>query len=191
MIENNTSLKVVTWNIKGGAALGWNNKYKIKSEAVAKILEQKADFIILTEFVLANGLDYLFEKLMDNEYIWFTTSCTGKNGILIALKRNLVDDKNLIEQVYHNNIITSEFNGCNVLQVTFPLKNSKTLSVIGCRIETGNESNLQDQYDFERQCFDEVLIPKIRELSKSDICILCGDFNNAKHYGDFKKHLTK
>lgn len=63
MIENNTSLKVVTWNIKGGAALGWNNKYTIRSEAVDKILEQKADFIVLTEFVLAKGLDYLLKNL--------------------------------------------------------------------------------------------------------------------------------
>lgn len=55
-------MKIMTWNIKGEASLGWNNQYEIESKLVDKIKDQQADIIVLTAFVIAKGLDYLFER---------------------------------------------------------------------------------------------------------------------------------
>lgn len=62
-------MKIMTWNIKGEASLGWNNLYEIKRELVDKVIEQKTDVIVLTAFVIAKGIDYLFESLQNEGYI--------------------------------------------------------------------------------------------------------------------------
>ena len=79
-------LKVMTWNIQGAAVLSWNKSYEIKKELVDKIFDQKADVAVLTELVISKGWDYFQERLEDNNYIWFMTNRTGKNGILIFIK---------------------------------------------------------------------------------------------------------
>lgn len=183
-------MKVLTLNIKGGATFGWSDK-RIKPQFVDELIKQKAEVVVLTEFVVIKGIDYLFEMFELNRYIYFTSSCSGKNGILIAIKSNLVDCKKLMNAVYKTNFISSNIEGCNILKVELPLKESINLIVLGCRMETGlyNE-DLKAQYDFERECFDNILIPTIKPLKKDCKYIICGDFNNAKCRGSLNKKFN-
>lgn len=175
-------LKIMTWNVKGEASLGWNNQYIIRIQLVDKVIAQKADIVVLTAFVVAKGLDYFFERLQNEGYIWFISNRSGKNGILIGIKKSLVDDKKLIDEVYSSNAISSVIEGCNILRVLLPLKGGKNLDIIGCRMETGGFKVLQEQYDSERKVLDEVLLPVLKE-SNCDLRIVCGDFNNARCLG--------
>ncbi len=81
-------INIIEWNIHGAASLPWYNKYVIEKWVVDKILDESPDCIVLTEFVIAKGWDYLQLKLEENKYIWFVTSSTSGNGILIAIKEN-------------------------------------------------------------------------------------------------------
>lgn len=180
-------LKIMTWNIKGEASMGWNNQYEIKKELVDKILDQQADIIVLTAFVVVKGIDHLFERFQNEGYIWFQQNRTGKNGILIGIKRSLVNEKEIINQVYHRNIVSSVVEDCNILRVTIPMACGKNLCIIGCRMETGGEKDLQAQYDSERKYFDNILIPHIYPTKPEDLYIVCGDFNNARCCGDLNE----
>ena len=158
-------LKVMTWNIQGAAVLSWNKSYEIKKELVDKIFDQKADVAVLTELVISKGWDYFQERLEDNDYIWFMTNRTGKNGILIFIKKHLVDKKKLVHSLYQGNTILSNTDDCNILRVTLPVFQNKTLTLMGVRMETGtteaSKVSLKAQYDAERKALDQVLFPKI------------------------------
>lgn len=181
------NLRIMTWNIKGESSLVWNNQYVIRKEAVDKIIEQKADVIVLTAFVVAQGIDNLYDKFEKSGFVWFQYSRTGKNGILIAIKRDIINVRKLITQVYQSNIISSEIENCNILKIRFPLKSGENFCVLGCRLETGGEEELKKQYDSQRNSFYEVLMPYIRKINSDDYCIICGDFNNARCLGDLNK----
>lgn len=185
-------LKVITWNIQGAAALSWNRPYEIKKNIVDKIFEQKADIAVLTEFVISKGWDYLQEQLENNDYIWFMTNKTGKNGILIFIKKQLIDEKKLVQSLYQENAISSNTDGCNILRITLPIFQNKTLTIMGIRMETGtsktSKASLKMQYDAERDALDNVLLPKIEPLN--NMCIICGDFNNARCLGDLTKNFN-
>ena len=190
-MEERMKLKIMTWNIKGAAALGWDKRDVIKSKAVDAVIEQKADVIVLTEFVVGKGLDYLLERLHDEKYIWFISSCSGKNGILIAIKENLlVEEKNSLEKlkdkIYKENRISSVIEDCNILKVTVPLKCDKELCIIGCRMETSLADKDKNEYDCRKTRFEQILVPQIPDRKAQELCIVCGDFNNAKHYGSLK-----
>lgn len=185
--------KILEWNIHGAAALPWNKEYEIKRETVDKVVGQvpKADVIVLTEFCVSKGWDYFQEKLQENGYIWFMNYSSGKNGILICVKADRIDEKNkLVDAIYNNNIISYGTNDCNYLQVSFQSE-KKRVTVLGCRMETGESGvSLKEQYDSQRKAFDEVLMPALNwrnNLEISDIYIVCGDFNNAKCHGDLNK----
>ena len=97
--------KIITWNVTGESSFGWNNKYNnpyiISSRLVDKFVKQEADIVVLTAFVISKGFDYLFERLQNEGYIWFTSTRSGKNGILIAVKRKILkDDKELVNKLY-------------------------------------------------------------------------------------------
>ena len=157
-------LKVMTWNIQGAAVLSWNKSYEIKKELV----------------------------LEDNDYIWFMTNRTGKNGILIFIKKHLVDKKKLVHSLYQGNTILSNTDDCNILRVTLPVFQNKTLTLMGVRMETGtteaSKVSLKAQYDAERKALDQVLFPKIEP--PNDMYIVCGDFNNARCLGDLTKRFN-
>ena len=179
--------KILTWNVKGESSFGWNNPYIIRSRLVDKFIEQKADIVVLTAFVISKGIDYLFERLQNEGYIWFTSTRSGKNGILIAVKREILkDDKELVNKLYEENTISSSIEECNILQVSLPLKCGKFIDITGCRMETGGSRSLREQYDHERKILDEILLPSIKER-KSDIQVVCGDFNNARCHGKLNK----
>ena len=154
-------LKVMTWNIHGAAALLWDKPYEIKKEIVDKIFEQEADIAVMTELVISKGWDYFQERLESNHYIWFMTNETGKNGVIVYIKNQLVDMKKLKQEVYRGNAILSKIDDCNILQITLPLSQNKHLTVMGVRMETetGATSLLKAQYDDRRDVFDKVLLP--------------------------------
>ncbi|MDR5659877.1 hypothetical protein RH915_10285 [Serpentinicella sp. ANB-PHB4] len=183
-------LKIMTWNIKGAASLGWNNQYKIDSLMVDKIIKQDADIIVLTEFVIAKGLDYLFERFQNEGYIWFISNRSGKNGILIGIKKDLIKADDLVNEVYNSNTISSVVEGCNILRVAIPLQCGINLCIIGCRMETGGAGNLQAQYDSASNNFDNILLPMISSLEKDHIYIVCGDFNNARCCGNLNEKFN-
>ena len=185
-------LKVMTWNIHGAAALPWNKPYEIEKNIVNKIFEQKAAIAVLTEFVIPKGWDCFQKKLEEEGYIWFMTNTTGKNGILIFIKKDLVDEKNLVKSLYQENAISSNTDGCNILRITLPMRQNKTLpmpqnktlTIMGVRMETGiSKASLKEQYDAEREALDNILLPKIEPPKPNNMYIVCGDFNNAQCWG--------
>lgn len=185
-------LKIMTWNIKGESSLGWNNQYVISSKVVDKVIAQEADVVVLTAFVVTKGIDYLFERFQNEGYIWFISNRSGKNGILIAIKECFVDNKKLINEVYNGNAISSVIEGCNILRVLLPLKCGINLGIIGCRMETGGfKDNKKQQYDSENEAFNKVLLPILDCQNKSDLYIVCGDFNNARCLGNLSKKYCK
>ena len=179
-------MKILEWNIQGGASFGWSGK-KIDAKLSSEVFNHDADVVVLTEFVIIRGLDFLFEKFDENEYIYFISCCSGKNGVLIAIKKELVNLNAFMTAVYTNNLISSHTEGCNYLKVELPLNTGENLVIIGCRMETGHNKNLKAQYDFERVCFDEILIPAIGPLKEDYKYIIAGDFNNAACYGNLNK----
>ena len=100
----------------------------------------------------------------------------------------MIEYKKLLEIIYNTDFIYSNTDGCNILRVNIPFKEYGDVEIIGCRMETGfGNKTLKDQYDYERECFDNILIPVIKP-TKSDLkYIVCGDFNNAKCRGDLNK----
>lgn len=189
-MQKQLQLKVMTWNIGGAASPGWfNYNRKIENKVVDKIIEQKADIIIITEFVVTMGVDYLFKQLQDNQYIWFLSSRTGKNGILIVINNNLLVNEVLKKQLYKNNTVASEFDGCNILKVTVPMKAGNELCIVGCRMEIEN----CDKADFDRrrENFDKILIPHIRPIIEKNLFIVCGDFNNARCLGNLNNEFNR
>lgn len=80
---------IVQWNIRGAAAIPWKKGYKIEPWIVNEILKDLPMCIVLNEFVVSKGWDYLQSELEKNEYTWFITAFTGGNGILIAIKKDI------------------------------------------------------------------------------------------------------
>ncbi len=189
-MDEYSKFKIMTWNIKGSASLGWNNQYEIKSELIDKIIAQNAHIIVLTEFVVSKGLDYMFNRFQKEGYIWFMTNQSGKNGILIGIKKDMVDTDNLLEEIYENNMTSSNFDGLNILKIIIPLKSGISLSILGCRMETGKHKPLKQQYDYQKKCFKNILIPKIQPLKEGQIHIVCGDFNNARCLGNLNERFN-
>lgn len=176
-------LRIMTWNIKGSASFSWNNTFNFKKELINQIVDVKADIIVITEFVFAKGIETLFCKLENNNYIWFNTICTGKNGILIAINKDKIDID--INGLYCKNPITSNISGCNYLCVTVPMKCGQNLTIIGCRIEKDlKENDWKKQYDKQFEIYKNLLEPIISSNSNSENCIVCGDFNNAACRGN-------
>lgn len=191
-MEERMKLKIMTWNIRGAATLGWDKQDVIERKAVDAIVKQKADVIVLTEFVVGKGLDYLFEKLYKKEYIWFISSRSGKNGILIAIKENLLEEKDsLKEKIYEGNRISSVIEDWNILKVTLPLKYNKELCIIGCRVEESLVDKDKNKYDCKRISFEQILVPQIPDRNTQESCIVCGDFNNAMCHGNLNEKFNE
>lgn len=186
-------LKIMEWNIQGSAALSWREPrkkpYEIKREIVDKVMEQDADIIVLTEFCISTGWDY-FQKQLHDKYIWFMNYTSGKNGILICIKSDLVNLKALKDKIYKENPVFVNNEGCNILQISLPLRGGKIITVIGCRIEVdiSCQSVSQKNYDERGKAFNTLLIPAVkRRLPSSDFYVVCGDFNNAYCWGNLRE----
>lgn len=172
-------LKVMEWNIHGAASMGWNNDYFIRRFVVDRILNEKAHIIILLEFVVSKGWDYLQSRLEEGNYIWFITCTSSENGILIAIKRD-IEGLNLegIEKYEGDNISkkmnTSIEEKPNFLQVDIVI-NNELLTIIGTRIR---DSDGKSQF--------KALKEHLEYINNKVICI--GDFNTwASYIANFDK----
>ena len=66
-MEERMKLKIMTWNINGAAALGWDKQSVIKKQVVDAVVEQKADVIVLTEFVVGkDSILFLKDYILKN-----------------------------------------------------------------------------------------------------------------------------
>lgn len=176
------NLSILEWNIHGAATLPWNKSYEIKPWIVDTITSkyngEYPDIIILTEFIVAKGFDYLQKRLEDMNYNWFISASTGSNGILIAIK-------NIISNVSFDKILkyeNSTINTSDVLyhhtspdfyEIVIDIDNIPT-SIIGIRIKkdihNSNPGYTQTQF--------HILDSYLTYLSGKKHNVICvGDFN--------------
>lgn len=200
------SIKVLEWNIQGASALPWNSPRTIKKALVDMIMGQKADIIVLVEFCITNGWDYFEEQLLKMGYVFFMSSLSGKNGILICIKSDFIkkvksnnrhDKDSLAYSVYHNfeQVVSYNFEDYNLLRVSFQMKGGRNATIIGCRIEADNKES-KDEYDQRGRVFERFIKETFNGkkgdgwsgFDNGDICIVAGDFNNGVCRGD---DLTK
>lgn len=130
-------LNIMTWNIRGSASLGWDSSYTLSPKLIEEIFRTDADVMVLTEFVAAPGLDDLLGALRQKGYLWLSANASGKNGILMAVRRELVNAQQLKQNIYSSSALFSTLNGCNLLRAELPLQSGALLTVLGCRMETG------------------------------------------------------
>lgn len=173
-------LNIMTWNIRRSASLGWDSSYTLSPKLIEEIFRTDADVMVLTEFVAAPGLDDLLGALRQKGYLWLSANASGKNGILMAVRRELVNAQQLKQNIYSSSALFSTLNGCNLLRAELPLQSGALLTVLGCRMETGAAQNLTAQYNEQRRCFDRILLPAVLPARTHRLFIVCGDFNNAR-----------
>lgn len=169
-------LKIIEWNIHGAASMGWNNKYEIKKFVVDRIISEKAQIVILNEFVISIGWDYFQSELTKNEYIWFIAHTSSQNGILIAINTNI--EGLSIEKIkkYEGNNITSIVNDHikeqpNFLQVKLEI-NNQSVYIIGIRIRD------DESYKNKMKQFEEIL-KQLKTIGKDEVVMISGDFNHG------------
>ena len=182
-----SKLKAMVWNIHGAASTGWSNHYETKKFVVDKIVDINADVIIINEFVVSQGWDYFQQRLEVYNYIWFITYTSGNNGILIAVKKEKLDNADSIaNQIYQTEIVTTTMDTKikdkpNFLQVKLNI-NNKHLYVIGVRIRVLLGANKTDD---EKMNFKNQQLKALKEHLDSistEAAILCGgDFNAWKN----------
>lgn len=167
-------MKVYEWNIGMAATIPSNNGYTLLPWVINEIIKDEPDCIILTEFVVAKGIDYYIDVLERNDYHWFISSVTKNNGILIALKSCSFD----FEKTFDYSTITvktgNEVLVGNDLPDFYEVKvtwNSQPLSIIGVRVKvdiTGtNTAYKRNQF----QALDDYLSKQIHNV----LCV--GDYN--------------
>lgn len=159
-------MKLLELNVHGAAAFPCNNGYKIPKWVVDEIIKQDAECVVLTEFVVAKGWDYLQERLEHSEYNWFVSANTGANGILIALKKN--EKYAFMQHPFKSSQILGE-TGPDFAELCFKF-GEEDVSIIGIRIK--NDIKNEDPYYTFRQfvCLDNYL----SSLRHKVICV--GDF---------------
>ncbi len=194
-------ITVMEWNIKGSANTGWDEKspgeFARKTKGVVQEIEelsQMPDILVLVEFVIIPGMDCLFSFLQENGYIWFQTAKTGKNGILLAIKRKLLAVQQVKANLYNSGFWEPEDTGTNFLAVTLPLAGGGNLTIIGFRMEVTIDNNMEKidnnmennkgknweaEYNRMGKEFQDIYLPLIDGKGKDMPCIICGDFNNG------------
>lgn len=183
------NLKMRVWNINGRSGRHWRNEsdYEIPSFIASEIIGKDPnnappDIIVLTEFVITTGWEKLKFNLEENGYYLFTSHANGKNGILIALKKN--EGLDLESVVSSSEMNTEKTEKPNFLQVIVKY-NGKPLTIIGARIR----QLVVTREDFlDRR---EQLEALIDHLSKLENIIVGGDFNNAKINGNCTKRYSE
>lgn len=166
-------MKIYEWNIGMAATIPSNNGYALKSWIIDEIIKDDPDCIVLTEFVVSSGIDYFLEKFEKNNYHWFISSTTKKNGILIALKETTFDFHDTFD--YKNSFV----NGNEVLTgrdlpdfYEIRVKwEENLLSIIGIRIRKDINNQNPSFKSNQFKSLDDYL----SNISHNAICI--GDFN--------------
>lgn len=166
-------MKIYEWNIQGAASLPSNNNYTIPHWVIDEILIGNPDCIVLTEFVVSKGWEYLQEKLKD-KYHWFISATTGKNGLLIALRKNDFYDFSSIFKFEDCTINNNEVLRGRVLpdfyEIRVKIKNEE-ISIIGVRIRKDIQKSDPHYTISQFIALDDYLA----SLEHKVICI--GDFN--------------
>ena len=160
-MSGDRNIKVLGWNIHGAAGFG---NYQMPPFIAGELMNQDADIVVLTEFVIASGWDYI-RSILEEKYTLFPTYVPGENGILIAIKK---DSKELMADSYQVSIDmnTVEEDRPNFLQVRLNGEKDKPLYIIGIRIR---DSNHTPQF--------EALRDHLISLSDHARVICIGDFN--------------
>lgn len=168
-------MKIYEWNIRGAANFSCTNSYCIPRWTVNEVLKGNPDCIVLTEFVLSTGWDYLQNRLHAENYNWFTSLTTGKNGILIAIKKNRHYDFSQIFSFEDGTINNSEVLNENLPPDFYEVRlkiNMEDVSIIGIRVRKDIKHNKGDHYTKDQL---NVLDNYLMRLEHKVICI--GDFN--------------
>ena len=148
-------LFLMEWNIRGAARVdkAWNGTSKIQSWVADKIADNDADIKIITEFVVNDGIEYLFNKLRKNNNIWFFNSTTTNNGICIILNNEKFNISS--NEIYKEEIIVSDIKNTNSPDYLQLFIKKLNLYIIGFRITSLlNEKNKDIQYTHKRQQYD-------------------------------------
>lgn len=167
-------MKIYEWNIGMAATIPSNNGYRLLPWIIDEILKDKPDCIVLTEFVVAKGIDYYIDELEKNDYQWFISSTTKSNGILIALLSNsfsfdeTFDYTKFTVKTGNDVLVGNELPDLYEIQAIW---NGRPLSIIGVRIKVdiANTNVRYKQNQFK--ALDDY-------LSKQNHDVLCiGDYN--------------
>jgi len=174
-VSNNYS--VLCWNING--RIGNRKGYRVPHELILKeVLKESSehienytpDFIVLTEFVCVEGSSELIALLKGKEYeVYLSEEKNGENGILIAIKKSLID----VESVKTCEIGSLIYDDRpNFLQVNANLVTSgKQLQLIGIRIRTREKDDILKERQLDNWK------NHLKGLSKDSITLCVGDFN--------------
>lgn len=189
-------LEAIAWNINGRA--NWNQKYEIPRFVVDiisnshKIIysHKNADIIILTEFVIAKGWNYLQEKL-EKDYVLITTYTAFQNSVLIGIKKSIIEGKT--NDIVCTSQINDVYSGDSIpdfLQIKLKVKKDcqeKEICVIGTRIRTTindfrqkNEREKQELLDKDFQDRKKQFDAIVKHVKSLNVpAIIIGDFNNG------------
>lgn len=184
-----TYLKVLEWNINQRSKIVKNQDY-----VWTEVLRKDPDIAVLLEFKSVANKRFI-ENMDDAYYIKYYDGLGEEkkgNGVLIAVKKNIVSDSEILEK-YNNNAQTFLENSPNIsestdtypdwLEISFTLESGIKLSVLGIRVKTGESDGKAELSDRKAQ------INRILSL-QSDVTnqIVVGDFNYGPHRDAYKSN---
>ncbi|MBO4867877.1 MAG: endonuclease/exonuclease/phosphatase family protein [Ruminococcus sp.] len=182
-------MKIATWNVNMGAAIPWYDNKTISKETTDSIMNMNADVFIITEIAIASGWDYLEARMKEKEYVWFSSFVLGSNGILILVKKNLIDSpKELAENLWWKEETLHNYGNIGLLRVSFKMRNNKTCTICGLRMPIGNTKckALKKQYDKMGIILFQYVLPIAKECYlENEVTIFAGDFNHARYLVDY------
>lgn len=188
-------MKFLTWNIKDGGVLEFNNPKVDNIKNILNIINKESpDVIIIQEY----QSEFYNELVRDglNKLSYTHTVCedhpdkTLRKRVLIASKEpfeNIDTTTNILDYSKRNwrEVIVNN-NSIHILGVHVPLATTTNL----CGVKKDNKR--------EKRIFLDALKTKFIEYKNSDVpCMICGDFNlhsNAiykEYLDDFYNYLTE
>jgi len=181
-------IRIAHWNVNGraGKNTGYDLSPLITNEIVGKKSASVPDIVVLTEFVAARNWKNVKSTLEEKQYLVFTSSYEqGKNGVLIALKKNFVTDS-----TPSGKIKPMENEKPDFLQVK-TMFNGIAIAIVGVRVRVRDSSSkdydAKEDYK-ERKLQIDALNKHLQEhLQDVENTILVGDFNNSRICGDENK----
>ena len=178
-------MKIATWNINMGAAIPWRDNKTIRPDIIDSIMNVQADVFIITEVAVASGWDYFEEQMENNNYVWFFSFVSGKNGILIMVKKELIDDtEELAKNLWWKEETLHCYDDIGLLTVSFKM-NNRNCTVCGFRMPIGNAKG-KEQYDEMSELFCKKILPIVGKYKQENrLTIFAGDFNNARYLDDY------
>lgn len=188
-------MKFLTWNIKDGGVLEFNNPKINNIENILNIIKKEnPDVIIIQEYQSEFYNEFVCDGL--NKLSYVHTVCedypdrTLRKRVLIASKepiQNIDTTTNILDysrRNWHEVVVNN--NSIHVLGIHVPLATTTNF----CGIKKDNKR--------EKKVFLEALKEKFIEYKNSeDPCMICGDFNlheNAvykEYLEDYAEYLTE